>query len=113
MNYYILFLAIFISCSKPPIIPIALPPIKDSLSEPMEETIYTLGYMSDYEIWEFLNSKPAETEVIETFGLPDSVWLDDEESTKFLYYYVSKIRDYNTIEISAKTDSVSGFEWDW
>ena len=51
-------------------------------------------------IWEFLNGKPVESEVIETFGFPDSVWLDDEQSTKFLYYYVSKIRDYNTIEIS-------------
>ena len=51
-------------------------------------------------------------EVLETFGLPDSVWLDDKESTKFLYYFVLEIQDYKTIEISSKTDSVSGFEWD-
>ena len=36
----------------------------------------------------------------------------DEESTKFLYYYISEMQDYNTIEISARSDSVSGFEWD-
>ena len=112
MNFRLLYVIIFFSCSTPPIIPITMPPIKASLNGPIEETIYSMGYMSDYDIWEFLNGKPAESEVIETFGFPDSVWLDDEQSTKFLYYYVSKIRDYNTIEISAKTDSVYGFEWD-
>ena len=112
MNFRLLYVVILFSCSTPPIIPITMPPIKASLNGPIEETIYSMGYMSDYDIWEFLNGKPAESEVIETFGFPDSVWLDDEQSTKFLYYYVLKIRDYNTIEISAKTDSVSGFEWD-
>ena len=51
-------------------------------------------------------------EVLESFGLPDAVWLDDLESTKFIYYFVDMIQDYYTIEISTKTDSVSGFEWD-
>ncbi len=55
---------------------------------------------------------PTEKEVLDTFGFPDSVWIDDLETTKFLYYFISDIQDFNTIEISAKTDSVSGFEWD-
>ena len=37
---------------------------------------------------------------------------DDLETTKFLYYYIIDMQDFNTIEISAKTDSVIGFEWD-
>lgn len=55
---------------------------------------------------------PSERDVIDTFGLPDSVWLDDLELTKFMYYFITEIQDYNIIEINAKTDSVSGFEWD-
>jgi|TARA_X000001036_G_C20379790_1_gene684094 hypothetical protein len=112
MKFNILFIGIFLSCTPPSPIPIVVPPTKSAMVEPLEETIYTLGYMSEYDIWEFLKGKPSEKEVIETFGFPDSVWLDDEQSTKFLYYYISKIRDYNTIEVSATTDSVSGFEWD-
>ena len=112
MNFRFLFIGLIFSCSTSPPVPITMPPTKAELNRLIEETIYSMGYMSDYDIWEFLNGKPAESEVIETFGFPDSVWLDDEQSTKFLYYYVSKIRDFNTIEISAKTDSVSGFEWD-
>lgn len=109
-----LILFIFISSCvfTPPQKLLLTPPLKNSLGGEKQETIYTLGYMSEYDIWEFLKGKPSEKEVIETFGFPDSVWLDDEQSTKFLYYYISKIRDYNTIEVSATTDSVSGFEWD-
>ena len=44
-----------------------------------------------------------------TLDLSDPYFL---ETTKFLYYFISDIQDFNTIEISAKTDSVSGFEWD-
>lgn len=109
-----LFLFVFVcSCVfTPPPNPILIPPLKKSLSGEKQKTVYTLGYMSEYDIWEFLRTKPSEVEVLETFGLPDSVWLDDLESTKFIYYFVDMIQDYNTIEISTKTDSVSGFEWD-
>ena len=109
-----LFLFIFIcSCVfTPSPSPILIPPLKKSLGDKKQNTVYTLGYMSEYDIWEFLRTKPSEVEVLETFGLPDSVWLDDLESTKFIYYFVDMIQDYNTIEISTKTDSVSGFEWD-
>ena len=43
--------------------------------------------MTDYEVWEFLRANPSESSVIENIGLPDSVWLSDNDSTKFLYYF--------------------------
>ncbi|MFL3006344.1 MAG: hypothetical protein ACJZ1R_09280 [Candidatus Neomarinimicrobiota bacterium] len=109
-----LFLFVFIcSCVfTPPPNPILIPPLKKSLGGEKQKTVYTLGYMSEYDIWEFLKESPSEKEVLDTFGFPDSVWVDDLETTKFLYYFISDIQDFNTIEISAKTDSVSGFEWD-
>ena len=112
-NYLILIGLLFISCvAPPPPKPVVMPPTRQSSSGPVEETIFSRGYMSEYDIWEFLRENPSEKDVIETFGLPDSVWVDDRQSTKFLYYFISEMQDYNTIEISAKTDSVSGFEWD-
>ena len=113
MYFRILLISLLFSCAtKPRPKPVVLPLTKRALDINQEQTVYTLGYMSDYEIWEFLNERPSEKDVLDTFGLPDSVWLDDYRSTKYLYYYISKMRDYNTIEISASTDSVSGFEWD-
>ena len=108
----ILFIFISSCVSTPPQNPLLIPPLKNSLGGEKQETIYTLGYMSEYDIWEFLKGRPMEKEVLDTFGYPDSVWVDDLKTTKFLYYYISEIQDFNTIEISAKTDSVSGFEWD-
>jgi len=109
----ILAITLLFSCSAPPPPkPIVMPPTKKSNPELIQETIYSRGYLSDYDIWETLREKPSEQDVLDIFGLPDSVWLDDEESTKFLYYFMSEMQDYNTIEISTKTDSVSGFEWD-
>jgi len=107
-----LFTFVFSCVFLPPVKPIVLPPIKKSLSGKKQETLYTLGYMSEYDIWDFLKDSPTENEVLDIFGLPDSVWIDEQEITKFLYYFISDMQDYNTIEISAKTDSVSGFEWD-
>ena len=112
MYFRILFIGLCLSCASSPPKPVVMPPTKNVTTEPLEETVYTLGYMSEYDIWEFLKENPSEKDVLETFGFPDSVWLDDEQSTKYLYYYISKIRDYNTIEVSVLTDSVSGFEWD-
>ena len=113
MYFHILLIGFFISCATPhQLKQILMTPTKTSASQPNQETVYTLGYMSAYEIWEFLKENPSEKDVLDTFGFPDSVWLDDEESTKFLYYYISEMQDYNTIEISARSDSVSGFEWD-
>lgn len=107
----LLFFCIQCKSTLPPKL-IELPPIKTSLIAQQGETIYTMGYMSGYDIWEFLKEKPSQKEVLETFGFPDSVWLDDLQTTKFLYYFISDMQDYNTIEISTLTDSVSGFEWD-
>ena len=113
MIFRVFLLLLFVGCiSRIPPKPVVLPLTKNSNPGHNEKTMYSLGYMSEYDIWEFLKDKPSENEVLETFGLPDSVWLDDKESTKFLYYFVIEIQDYNTIEISSKTDSVSGFEWD-
>jgi len=111
MLYYVLLLISLYSCINPPK-PILLPPVKDLKHGLVEETIYTLGYMSKYDIWEFLKDNPSQRDVLDTFGPPDSVWLNEIQSTKFLYYFIPDFQDYNTIEISAKTDSVSGFEWD-
>ena len=110
-----LFLIVWVilSCyNAPPAKIIAMPPTKEMRPDLIEETIYSKGYMSEYDIWEFLKESPSEKEVLDTFGFPDSVWVDDLETTKILYYFISDIQDFNTIEISAKTDSVSGFEWD-
>ena len=113
MYFRILLFGLLPTCAAPPPPkPVLMPPTKALASQPNEETIYTLGYMSDYEIWEFLKENPSEKDVLDTFGFPDSVWLDDGESTKYLYYFISEMQDYNTIEISARSDSVSGFEWD-
>jgi hypothetical protein len=112
-KYIILIGLLLFSCavSPPPKI-IIMPPTKKKSNVEQNQTLFSLGYMSGYDVWEFLKEQPAEKEVIDTFGLPDSVWLDDVQSTKFLYYFISEMQDYNTIEISTQTDSVSGFEWD-
>ena len=93
MYFYILLFGLFFSCTAPlPPKTVILPLTKNSGSETQEKTIYTMGYMSEYDIWEFLRANPSERDVIETFGLPDSVWLDDMESTKFLYYFISELQ---------------------
>ena len=109
---YLIGLILYSCTAPPPPKPVIMPQTKKSGPEQIQETVYSICYMSEYDIWEFLKESPAETDVIDTFGLPDSVWLDDGRSTKFLYYFISEMQDYNTIEISAVTDSVSGFEWD-
>ena len=74
--------------------------------------MFSLGLMTDYEIWEFLRDNPSENVVLDNIGLPDSVWRSDNDSTKFLYYFVDKIQDYNIIEIDSYSNQVTGFEWD-
>ena len=51
-----------------------------------------MGLMTEYEIWEFLRGNPNESLVLENIGLPDSVWRSENDSTKFLYYFVDKIQ---------------------
>ena len=61
-----------------PSLPITLPPTKYSRPDLVQETVYSRGYLTGYDIWEFLREQPTETDVLGTFGLPDSVWIDDE-----------------------------------
>ncbi len=89
-----------------------MPPIKKNRPDLVGKTIFSMGLMTEYEIWEFLRTNPTEASVVETMGLPDSVWLGDNDSTKYLYYYIEQIQDYNLIEINSSTNNVSGFEWD-
>ena len=115
MNYkYLILTFLFLSCAteiKTPK-PISLPPTKKNRPDLAEKTIFSMGLMTEYEVWEFLRTKPSEVSVIETLGLPDSVWLSNNDSIKFLYYFIDQIQDYNLIEINSITDNVSGFEWD-
>jgi hypothetical protein len=91
----LLFYCISCKSASPPKL-IKLPPTKTSTIAQQDETIFTMGYMSGYDIWEFLKEEPSQKDVLETFGLPDSVWLDDIQTTKFLYYFISDMHDYNT-----------------
>ena len=96
MDIRLLLIGIFlISCgTPPPPKPITMPSTKKSNPELIQETIFSRGYMTEYDVWETLRQNPSEQEVIETFGLPDSVWLDEIESTKFLYYFIFIINIY-------------------
>ena len=68
MYFRILLISLLFSCAtKPSPKPVVLPLTKKALDINQEETLYTLGYMSDYEIWEFLNERPSEKDVLDTF----------------------------------------------
>ena len=114
MDIRLILIGLFLfSCAVPtPTKLVVSPPTKQSHPELIQQTLFSKGYMTGYDVWEFLRERPAESDVLEAMGLPDSTWLDDRENTKFLYYFISELQDYNIIEISTKTDSVSGFEWD-
>ncbi len=113
LRHLLLGILIF-SCAPPPEPPkpVIMPPIKSSQPDFSSKTLFGQGLMTEYEIWEFLREKPSESIVLETLGLPDSVWLDDNNSTKFLYYFISEYQDYNTVEVDVQTNLVSVFEWD-
>ena len=119
---YLLLIILFSSCAQKKNIPnpnnkilktpVTVPLSKNEEPELVSETIFTMGLMTDYEVWEFLRSKPNENEVFETIGFPDSVWLSNDDSTKYFYYFIDKIQDFNLIEINSNSNNVSGFEWD-
>ena len=103
------------SCTTVPVTSskkVLLPPTKKTRPDLVKENVYSKGFLTAYDAWEILRLNPSEVEVIDMSGLPDSVWLDEQQTTKFLYYYINQIHDYNIIEISVATDSGSGFEWD-
>jgi hypothetical protein len=68
--------------------------------------------MTDYDVWEFLSAQPTEAEVLQTLGIPDSVWTDDTREFKVMYYFISRLQDYNSVEVDLKSSRVTGFEWD-
>ena len=111
---HVALIFIFFSCASEIKVskPLSLPPTKKSHPELIERTMFSMGLITDYEIWEFLRDGPKESVVLENIGLPDSVWQNENDSTKFLYYFVEKIQDYNIIEINAFSNEVTGFEWD-
>ena len=46
----------------------SLPPTKSSRPDLVEKTMFSLGLMTDYEIWEFLRDKPSENVVLDNIG---------------------------------------------
>ncbi len=111
VRFYFILILICISCSKPPA---PIPPTPTKISHPTLNNTSPLseGVINQYDIWQFLNQKPVEPEVFELLGLPDSVWVSDDEKYKILYYYIEFLDDYNSVEINVKTMKVSSFEWD-
>ncbi len=73
---------------------------------------YQRWLMNEYDIFQFLRTNPTAEAVIQTLGQPDSVFMDFEQTTRILYYYIPKLDDYNSVEIETGTGKVSGFEWD-
>ena len=62
---------VILSCfSSPPTKIIVMPPTKKMRPDLIEETIYSKGYMSEYDIWEFLRTKPSEVEVLKHLDYP-------------------------------------------
>ena len=113
MYFRILLFGLFFSCTAPlPPKPVIMPLTKNSDSGVQEKTVYTMGYMSEYDIWEFLKGNPKESEVIEMLGAPDSVWVSDEQPYYVLYYFRPALQDYNSIEFNKKFRKVTGYEWD-
>ena len=60
MIFRVFLLLLFIGCiPKSPPKPVVLPlTAKNSNPGQNEKTMYSLGYMSEYDIWEFLKDKP-------------------------------------------------------
>ena len=80
--------------------------------DPGDNTALDKGYMNAFDVYTFLKKLPSEEEIIYTFGIPDSTWIDEQAHVKIWYYYIEEIRDYNSIELDPITGKVLGFEWD-
>jgi|TARA_B110000438_G_scaffold280127_1_gene305101 hypothetical protein len=111
MRLYYIIILIGISCSKPPV---SIPETPTKVSSPALNLPSPLseGIINQYDIWQFLKKQPHESEVFDLLGLPDSVWIPDNQMYKILYYYVDKLDDYNSVEIDVNNMKVNGFEWD-
>ena len=60
-------ISLFFSCASEVKSPklYSLPPTKSSRPDLVEKTMFSLGLMTDYEIWEFLRDKPSENVVLD------------------------------------------------
>ncbi len=99
------------ACAPPPPEPFKAPPTKQS-SPQSAPSLLDQGLLTEYDIWEFLKTQPNEQAVVEMLGLPDSVWVSDEEPYYVLYYYIPHLQDYNSIVLDQKQHKVLEFEWD-
>ncbi len=108
----IVLIAIWFSgCTPPAPQPFKPPPVKTTELQPKPSPLAE-GLLTEYDIWEFLKEQPTETEVVEMLGLPDSVWVSDEEPYYVLYYYIPHLQDYNSIVLDQKQRRVTEYEWD-
>ena len=100
-------ISLFFSCASEVKSPklYSLPPTKSSRPDLVEKTMFSLGLMTDYEIWEFLRDKPSENVVLDNIGLPDSVWRSDNDSTKFLYYFVDKLEGLMLTHVDGRSNA--------
>lgn len=85
---------------------------KSSNPELIKPTPLSEGQINSYDIFKFLKNKPARSEVINYLGIPDSVWVNDDQTTMVWYFFVEELNDFNAVEINIKTSRVTGFEWD-
>lgn len=107
--HLIIILIIFLACATSPASSFVPPPTKLP-SDPPSSLDKEL--LTEYDIWGFLKNEPSEKAVIEMLGAPDSVWVSDEQPYYIIYYFRSKLNDYNSIEFNTKTRKVTGYEWD-
>lgn len=107
----IILLILVLSCVPPTPEPFVPPPVKSPTAEtgssPLEQ-----GLLTEYDIWEFLKENPTEQEVLTILGLPDSIWVSDEQPYYVLYFYRPQLKDYNSVELNMKDRKVTGYEWD-
>ena len=95
------FILLFWSCT--PTIPIAeATHNKDIESDITQQDISLISNESENNIWEFLMKNPSEDEVLNRFGNPDSVWIDENDELMVYYYFIQEYQDYNFIEIEIK-----------
>lgn len=87
-------------------------PTKASNPELVQPTPFSNGLVNDFDVFEFLIKKPGKDQVITYLGLPDSAWVNNDETTMIWYYFVENLNDFNAVEINVKTFKVTGFEWD-
>ncbi|MFH1853171.1 MAG: hypothetical protein ABIA75_12590 [Candidatus Neomarinimicrobiota bacterium] len=110
----IILVLLLAACGPRPVPVPELPPdpVEEYLKALNQPDPYQRWVMNEYDIWNFLKTEPAESEVLSTLGQPDSVFTDFDRTVRILYYYIPKLGDFNSVEIDPETGQVAGFEWD-